>query len=422
MSSTSIVHLFGVYACLVAYFMGDCDTLVCAQTEAQGNLTPYHAGLKIVDFKYINSDGEREVITSAIWYPTQESPDRYTYHLSKDYESSVALNAPHIARGGPYPLVLYAHGGFSCGYGAAYFSEYLAKHGYIVVGPDFVDTKPPDYTEPLAFATIKQGKISRPLAVLKLAKQWLEDMNADRVFFLSYLEKHRFNHVSHIIDKMLKLNQNPDSIFYQTIRTDAIGMFGHSEGGITLLGKIGAHPDPKFKDTRIRAGLVFSASPYPFEKTLQHIDIPMMLMIGDHDKPGVGTNLTRRMIYDEVHAPKYYLVLKDANHFAFGNSSSPLDQSTKNDPKASAICRYGLAFFDSYLLKDPKAKGELGQSDPAWAYYVKESAPGKVVEWGQEPPPPSSEERFGGLGYQQEGGREGRGRLLQRILERRRNR
>lgn len=396
--------------------------MVYAKTETQGTQKAYHAGLKIVDFEYVNSDGEREVITSAIWYPTQETPDVYTYHLSKDYESSVALNAPHVAREGPYPLVLYAHGGFSCGYGAAYFSEYLAKQGYIVVGPDFVDTKPPDYTEPLAFATIKQGKISRPLKVLKLAKQWVEDMNADRGFFLSYLEKHRFNHVSYIIDKMLKLNQDPDSIFYQTLRTDAIGMFGHSLGGVTLLGKIGAHPDSTFKDPRIRAGLIFSAPAYPFEKTIKHIDIPTMLMIGDHDKPGVGPNLPRRMIYDETHIPKYYLVLKDANHFAFGNTSSPLDRSTENDPKTNAICRYGLAFFDKYLLKNSKADEQLRHSDPAWAYYVKEEVAGRVVEWGQEPPPPSSEERWGGLGYQQEGRRGERGKLLQRILERRRNR
>lgn len=140
--------------------------------------------------------------------------------------------------------------------------------------------------------------------------------------------------------------------------------------------------------------------------------------------PGLGSHLSRRMIYDEPHTPKYYFVLKEGNHFAFGNTSSPLDSSTENDPKTRAICRYGLAFFDKYLLKNSQADAQLGQSDPAWAYYVKEETPGKVVEWGQEPPPPSSEERFGGLGYQQEGkGRGGkRGGLLKRILERRRNR
>lgn len=280
-----INRLLTIGTCLAVFLICGFNGVVYAQTEAKGASPLYNAGLKIVDFEYTNRDGEREIITSAIWYPTQETPDSYTYHLSKDYESNIALNAPYVAGEGPYPLVLYAHGGFSCGYGAAYFAEYLAKQGYIVVGPDFVDTKPPDYTEPLAFATIRQGKISRPLKVLKLAKQWVEDMNADRSFFLSYLEKHRFNHVSYIIDRMLKLNQDPDSIFYQTIRADAVGMFGHSLGGGTLLGKVGAHPDSKFKDSRIRAGLLFSAPSSPFEKTLKQIDIPIMLMIGDSDKP-----------------------------------------------------------------------------------------------------------------------------------------
>jgi len=336
--------------------------------------TTYHVGLQIVDFGYASRHGALEIITAAVWYPTQEEPRLYTYHTTEDYQSLVALNA-QVAPGGPYPLVLYAHGAFGSGYSSAFFTEYLAKQGYIVIAPDYVDTKPPEYTEPIAFSTIRGGKVAPTFSVLALSKRWIEEMGANRDFFLSYLAEHRFDQTSFLIDQMLALNGEPRSIFFQSIKADAIGMVGYSEGGITALGKIGAHPDHQFKDPRIRAALFFSAPVYPFEDSLDRIDVPIMVMVEDGNTPALGPDLPRRLLYDLPHVPKYYLVLKDSDHFAFGNSATrPLSLylAAENNPKINVICRYGAAFFQKYLRRDPTANEQLRKSNPQWVSYEKD--------------------------------------------------
>ncbi len=360
----------------------------------------YNVGLTIIDFDYITPRGKREVITTAVWYPTQEKPQLYTYRAERDYNSAVALNASSVAPGGPYPLVLYAHGAFGSGYSSAYFTEHLAKQGYIVIAPDYVDTKPPEYTEPVAFSRIKRGKSERTLQVLRMAKTWIADMGANRDFFLSYLAEHRLNHTSFLIDQMLALNRDGRSIFYQSIQADAIGMIGYSEGGATVIGKIGGHPDPQFKDARIRAALIFSAPVYPFENSLGNIHVPVMVMVEDGETPALGPNLPRRLLYDRTNIPKYYLVLKDADHFAFGNRTAgdaPFYQAVESNPKVNVICRYGLAFFQKYLKGDIRANAQLKTSAPPWVYYIKEEKSGEVAEWGREPE--HRQEGSGGRGF-----------------------
>jgi predicted dienelactone hydrolase len=384
----------------------------------------HHVGLKIVDLDYVNIKGLPEVITAVVWYPTAEPPSDFVYHLSRDYQSKVAFNASVLASEGPYPLVIYVHGGFSSGYASAYFTEFLAKYGYIVVAPDFIDTKPPDYTEPIAFSSIKRGKEARAIIVLRTAKQWVADMNADRNFFLAYLAEHRLHHLSFVIDSMLSLNKDIDSVFHHTIQEEAIGVIGWSEGGVTVIGKIGGHEDKQVKDDRIKAALIFSAPASPFEKTLDQIKIPLMLMVGDNDKPALGSELPRRLIYDKVCSPKYYLVLKNANHFAFGNQACgqlPLYEAVKSVPEIRSICRYGLAFFQRHLRLELTADEQLSQMDSEWAYYVKEESPGKTQEWGTEPDPRKARP-MGGIGQpenQKRGKR--RGIFLRRWLERSRN-
>jgi len=115
-----------------------------------------------------------------------------------------------------------------------------------------------------------------------------------------------------------------------------------------------------------------------------------MLMAADDDSPALHPDLPRRIIYDKANPPKFYLVLKNAIHFAFGNrgcDQTPLYQAVESDPQVNAICRYGLAFFDRYLLGNLSAGGQLEESDSAWAYYIKEEKPGESFEWGSEPAP-----------------------------------
>ena len=352
----------------------------------------FNAGLKIIDFEYKNPNGEKEIITAAIWYPTEEKEEPFTYRTTVNCESRVAVDAPLSKKGGAYPLVLYSHGGYGSGFSSAFFMEYLARNGYVIVAPDYKDTMPPDYTEQIAFERIKDGNTGRFFMVLRVGRRFVQDMEADRQLCISYMNRQRLEPTAFILDKMIELNRDRDSFLYQAIREDEVGMCGHSLGGLTTIGVIGAHPDTRFKDARIKAALVFSGAVYPFENTVGNIDVPVMLMTGDNDESelGKGLGIRRRLLYDKANPPKFYLILKNATHFAFTNmvcEESPLYQAVQNNPQAKAICEYGLAFFEKYFRRTSSADEKLKKLDSALAYYVREEIPGEKIELGKEPPP-----------------------------------
>ena len=360
----------------------------------------WEAGLRILDLDYPAAVDANKIVTAAVWYPTDRPAKAYAYRLTRRFQSKVALDADRLAPGGPFPLVVYIHGGFSSGLSVAYLAEYLARHGYVVVAPDLTDTAPPTYTRPVAFSTIRGGRKDSLAVVLLTCKRWIKKMNADRNFFLAYLEKHRLHHVSFVIDQMLSLNRDRGSLFFGRIREDAIAAIGWSEGGLTVLAKTGAHDDPRHTDPRIKAALLLSAPAAPFDKTLSHIRVPTMLMIGDNDKPALGPDLPRKLIYEEAPAPKYFLVMRNATHFAFGNNACgrlPLDQGVQTAARARAICQYALAFFQRHLLSIEDEACPLSRKAPVWAYYCKEGKPGEAREWGTEPDY-SKAAPYGGIG------------------------
>jgi dienelactone hydrolase len=349
----------------------------------------FNVGLRMLDFVYHSGEGD-EIITVAVWYPTYEIPKRFVYHEQKNYESKVAFEAALPPEQGPYPLILFAHGAYGCGFNSAFFMEYIARHGYIAVAPDYKDTQGPSYTKQIAFSRMEGGTIGRSARVLRIAKQFIVDMEADRDLLFSYLAKYRLNPSSFVIDKILELNRDKNSFLYQSINEQQIGMCGHSLGGLTSIGKIGASPDPKFKDARIKAGLIFSGAVYPFEDTINNINVPIMLMRGDNDPANLGEKLgiDRKVLYDRAKPPKYYLVLKDATHFSFSNRAcgdTPLYQAVQSNAQVKAICEYGLAFWERYIRGNITAEKNLQEITPAWVYYKKEEVPGMIFERGEEP-------------------------------------
>lgn len=350
----------------------------------------FNVGLRIIDFTY-HYDNTEDIITVAVWYPTYETPKRFTYPEGREHrESKVALDSALAKKEGPYPLILFAHGGYGYGFNSAFFMEYIAKHGYIAVAPDYKDTKGPDYTEQIAFYRMKRGNTADTFRVLKIARELVTDFEADRGLAFSYMAKYRLNPSSFVIDKMMEMNRDKNSFLYQCINEQQIGMCGHSLGGLTTIGMIGAHPESKFKDARIKAGLIFSGAVYPFEETVNNIDVPIMLIRGDNDPAnlGEGLGIDRKVLYERARPPKYYLVLKNATHFSFTNrvcGDIPLYQATAFNLQAKAICEYGLAFLERYICGNISAGKKLSETSQALVYYKKEETPGDISEWGEEP-------------------------------------
>lgn len=350
----------------------------------------YNVGLSILRFGYTHTDGSTETVAAAVWYPAAQEPQPYTYETADDYHSRVAFDSPLDAYGMPYPLVFFAHGGYGCGYDSAFFAEYLAARGYVVVAPDFVDTEPPLYGEQIAFGRIWEGSTGSLREVLAVSRRFVEDMDADRDLLLAYLAEHRLHHVSFVLDMIVAESASPSSFLYGAMDEEAIGICGHSLGGITTLGKTGAHPDASFHDQRFKAALLFSSSAYPFEESLDGIAVPMMLLIGDDDPSFMHPELPRRATFDRAPAPRYLAILRNAGHFAFSNSvcgSKPLWKAAEKDPQVNAICRYGYDFMQAHLLGIPAALVELEVPDAAFVYYAWEEQAGNLHEWGEKPPP-----------------------------------
>jgi len=325
--------------------------------------TTYNVGYRIYSFQYTDRN-ETENITTALWYPTQEEAEPYSYPYNEI--SEVAVNASLDLENWPYPLLLFAHGYSGCGLNTLFFNEYIASQGFIVAAPDFVDTRAPDFVEQIYGCRISGEESMDRLTILqeagKLTTYWTNYPES----MIYHLPEIRLGKTSFVIDKMLELDNDSNSSLYGAIDEDAIGMYGHSLGGLTTQGVIGAFPEGGFEDERIKAALIFSA-PVPFEDNISHIDIPLMVMFGDDDPSHLFPDVPRSALYDEAKPPKYELVLKNSTHYTFSDPCNDYDtipDCQESDPHTQVIDDYGLAFFKMYLKGDSDAEEFLNGTAP----------------------------------------------------------
>lgn len=357
-------------------------TLVLALTMAststlQGHAHPssdqaFNVGFRILEFQFAGDGLRDEAITVAAWYPTLSQTRDYVYN--NGLRSRVASDAPP-APGIAFPLIAFYHGGYSSGIQSLCLTEHLASRGFIVAAPDFVDTIPPDFVEPAAFERIRGSQgVKDPLTVLRIVGEFAKTMNADREKFFWYMERFRLGKARFVIDMMLQIGERRDSPFYGLIDRKAIGASGHSLGGLTTLGLIGAHPREELRDTRVKAALALSSGVYPYEDMIGGIHVPLMTMHGDHDEP-MNPSVPRRLLYERVNPPKYYLVLRNTTHFTFGNRPCQQYETVRDcqtfDPRVKAINSYSSTFFEKYLKNNMEADKRLAKTDPVLLVYEK---------------------------------------------------
>lgn len=353
--------------CIITVFFASCHP-----TSPEPDARNTRIGFTIYDFTYINYDGAEETLTLALWYPTTEKAHPFTYN--NGFTSNIAVNATPDRENGPYPLIIFNHGLYASGIRSLPLTENLAREGFIVAAPDFTDTKPLDFVSNVATDRIKGTEgITDAQDVLKIIDEFTEVMTDNREIFIEYLEKFRLGKSRCVIDFMLMLNHEAGSQFYGLIDENAIGMAGHSLGGLTTLGLIGKHDDIHMKDERIKAALILSATAYPFEETVNQTDIPVMVIHGEYDLPSIKPDVFRRVMYDNANAPKFYLVIKNCSHFAFSNTPckdyDTITECQECDPKVQVINAYSSALFKRYLKQDLSAESTLRQQDDILSIY-----------------------------------------------------
>ena len=203
-----------------------------------------------------------------VWYPaaaTAVAPEQRDAALEQS--------------GGPYAMIIFAHGFSSFARQSASYTQHLASHGYVVASPGFPQSR---------LDTPGGPRIS---AVL--------DQPAD---------------VSFVIDEMLKRAAASDGAFSRAIDETRVGMTGHSLGGLTtMLTAYGAT-----RDARIKAFAPISPVGCFLPAGIgSNISVPMMVIGGTRER--ILDPASIRAAYAGASPPKYYAQVIGADHVRFAD-------------------------------------------------------------------------------------------------------
>jgi hypothetical protein len=97
------------------------------------------------------------------------------------------------------------------------------------------------------------------------------------------------------------------------------------------------------------------------------VNIPWMVMTGTKDTAPIGqTDLKSRLaVYPALHgAPKYEVVLNNAEHSAFTDRALPGDREPRNPNHHRIVLALSTAFWDAYLRESKEALTWLNGSGP----------------------------------------------------------
>ena len=325
----------------------------------------YNVGYQVLDLKY-PKDGLEQELTVAVWYPTAAQVKPYNY--GGPTNGNIAVNATPLAKGMPYPLLVFSHGYGGSGLGSVFFTEKLAARGWIVVAPDHYDRH-----SAVRIRTGQKKDFNR-LGFLRHARKIASSSPGDRVKYLYRLDEmkltldHMLNHLS----------------FGRLIDRDRIAVGGHSFGGFTALGLCGTIKERY--DPRIKAVLLFStgAGGYLFRETeLANVKIPSMLFMGEREKKQMRASRTMWEVSCKIHRnlspPKYFLIIKGASHFSFNNRFTDNRRTrlfSGTEEQFEVIRRYSIAFLEKHIAGKKDADHVLESSDRMLTHYVRKLSPG----------------------------------------------
>jgi dienelactone hydrolase len=239
--------------------------------------------------------------------------------------------------GGPFPLIVFAHGFGLVGTDYHALLRAWAAHGYVVAAPNF----------PLSSSDADGGA-----SIADFYEQPLD--------------------LSFVITAMIKLKGDH-------VDPRHVGVAGHSLGGVTVLGLTNntCCRDPRVKAAVAMAGDIVS---FPGGEYTNKRTPPLLLLHGDQDQtvPYQGS----RDAFSMGAPPKFLVTLLGGDHDGpFLNSSSPAFQ---------AVVATTLDFFDTYLKGKRNELGHI-RRDGDVAHVAQE----KQVLSGPPPTPTKSSAGFG---------------------------
>jgi len=255
------------------------------------------------------------------------------------------------AGAGPAPVVLFSHGLGGSRTGSAFLGQHWAGRGYVAVFLQHPGSDDGVWKD--------APRLQRMSAMRRAA-------SADN-FLL------RVQDVPAVLDQLAVWNTNRSSPLAGRLDLAKVGMSGHSFGAVTTEAVSGERlplGGQKYTDPRIRAAIAFSPSTPQggnAAKAFGDVHIPWLLMTGTKDIAPIGhADLPSRLaVYPALHgAPKYEVVLDNAEHSVFTDRTLPGDHAPRNPNHHRVILALSTAFWDAYLRGDPAAKAWLNGSGP----------------------------------------------------------
>lgn len=211
---------------------------------------------------------DERALTVEVWYPADPAA-----------EEPEARDAELDRSSGPYPLIVFAHGFSGTRRQSVAYTQHLASHGYVVAAPDF----------PGSHAGAPGGpRLSAAL-----------DQPGD---------------VSFLIDELIAFDGTEGHLLEGAIDEAAIGMSGHSLGGLTTLLSVYGPG----RDARIEAAVPLApASCFLPQGVADGVSVPVLFITGTGDL--ITPIQTVRYGYRIAHAPKYLVELSGGSHIRFAD-------------------------------------------------------------------------------------------------------
>lgn len=348
-------------------------------TAGEHAVPPLRAGYRLLKIP----QQAKKTLVVALWYPTNEKPKLIKYVPAVPHlEGEVAVGAAPAK--GPFPLVIFSHGGIGAGICAMAWAEALAAEGFVVAGIDHQDK-----------VTLLRSDMERPptrdqtIAALRWATRLSREKEKDGVAQDEY--KHRPGEVRATIDALLEASANDQSPLHGLVDRERIGLTGVSFGSWTtwaVAGGIAFYHDPRVK-------AIVPMAPSAGRMDLGRIVIPQMIVFGEKEtqilldkRPDAPMREPRVVAYYEKVAPPKILVgIKGAEHLDFDTDGMmtrgflsedaasrkvhTTAQVRYNDPLTRVIVRYQTAFWRRYLLGDRKAEEPFVSPDRKDVYLFK---------------------------------------------------
>jgi predicted dienelactone hydrolase len=242
---------------------------------------------------------DSRTLVTEIWYPAEG-----------ETQTGEFRDAPLDRSQAPHPLVVFSHGYMGIRRQSTSYTAHLASRGYIVVSPDY----------PLSNGQAPGGPrlgdvINQP------------------------------GDVSFLIDTFLAFSDEPGNQFEGAVDESAIGLTGHSLGGLTtILATFGPMADP-----RVRAALPLAPPGCLVgSEAYEGSQIPLLVIGGSEDQ--VVPFQSIRQAYDAASSPKYLLTLLGGNHMWFAD----IDME---DPPAGTLEATGGTTFLEDAMRVGQATG-----------------------------------------------------------------